>query len=87
MAIPVTGGACYIGSHTVQLLRERGREVVAFDSMKFGHRVAVGDVPLVISDVGDPKAVADTVERYGIDAVLHFAAYKSPGESMSKLQR
>jgi UDP-glucose-4-epimerase GalE len=83
----VTGGAGYIGSHTVRLLRERGREVVAFDSMEFGHRAAVGDVPLVTGDVGDPKAVAEAVERYGIDAVVHFAAYKSPGESMSKPQR
>ena len=64
-----------------------GPEVVAFDSMEFGHRAAVGDVPLVIGNVGDPKAVADAVERYGINAVVHFAAYKSPGESMFKPQR
>ncbi len=82
MAILVTGGAGYIGSHTVRLLRERGREVVAFDSMEFGHRAAIGDVPLVKGDVGDAKAVTDAVERYGIDAVVHFAAYKSPAESM-----
>jgi UDP-glucose 4-epimerase len=87
MAMLVTGGAGYIGSHTVRLLRERGREVAAFDSMEFGHRAAVGDVPLVIGDVGDPRAVADAVERYGINAVVHFAAYNSPGESMSKPQR
>ena len=87
MTILVTGGAGYIGSHTVRLLRERGREVVVFDSMEFGHRAAVGDVPLVKGDVGDPKAVAEAVERYGIDAVVHFAAYKSPGESMSKPHR
>ena len=55
--------------------------------MEFGHRAAVGDVPLVEGDVGDPKAVAEAVERYGIDAVIHFAAYKSPGESMLEPQR
>jgi UDP-glucose-4-epimerase GalE len=55
---------------------------VAFDSLEFGNRAAVGDVPLVKGDVGDPKAVAGAVERYGIDAVVHFAAYKSPAESM-----
>ena len=87
MAILVTGGAGYIGSHTVRLLRERGREVVAFDSLEFGHRSAVGDVVLVEGDVGDPKAVTETVERYGIDAVIHFAAYKSPAESMLEPQR
>ena len=47
MAVLVTGGAGYIGSHTVRLLREQGRDVVAFDSLEFGHAAAVGDVPLV----------------------------------------
>ena len=46
-----------------------------------------GDVPLVVGDVGDPVAVGDVVERYGVDAVVHFAAYKSPAESMAKPQR
>jgi UDP-glucose 4-epimerase len=87
MSILVTGGAGYIGSHTVRLLCERGREVVAFDSMEFGHRAAVGDVPLVEGDVGEPEAVAEAVERFDVDAVIHFAAYKSPGESTSKPQR
>jgi UDP-glucose-4-epimerase GalE len=86
MAVLVTGGAGYIGSHTVRLLREQGRDVVAFDSLEFGHAAAVGDVPLVRGDVGDPGIVTETVDRYGIDAVVHFAAYKSVGESMSKPQ-
>jgi UDP-glucose-4-epimerase GalE len=87
VAVLVTGGAGYVGSQTVRLLRERGREVVVLDSMEFGHRAAVGDVPLVKGDVGDPKVVTETVEQYGIDSVVHFAAYKSPGESMYKPQR
>ena len=87
MAVLVTGGAGYIGSHTVRLLRERGWEVVALDSMEFGHAASVGDVPLVVGDVGDPAVVAETVQRFGIDAVVHFAAYKSPAESMSLPQR
>lgn len=87
MAILVTGGAGYIGSHTVRLLRERGRDVVAFDSMEFGHRSAVRDVVLVEGDVGDPEAVTKAVEQYGIDSVIHFAAYKSPAESMLEPQR
>ncbi len=87
MTILVTGGAGYIGSHTARLLRERGRDVVAFDSMEFGHPTAVRDVPLIRGDVGDPEAVAKTVAQYDVDAVVHFAAYKSPAESMSKPQR
>jgi UDP-glucose-4-epimerase GalE len=87
MTVLVTGGAGYIGSHTVRHLREQGRDVVAFDSMEFGHAEALGDVPLVVGDVGDREAVADTVKRFDIDAVVHFAAYKSPAESMAKPQR
>ncbi len=86
MAVLVTGGAGYIGSHTVRLLHERGHNVVAFDSMEFGHAAAVGEIPLVRGDVGDSKAVEEAIERYAIDSVVHFAAYKSPGESMSKPQ-
>jgi UDP-glucose-4-epimerase GalE len=84
MTVLVTGGAGYIGSHTVRLLREEGRDVVAFDSMESGHAPAVGSVPLVVGDVGDPEAVRDVVKRFDVDAVVHFAAYKSPTESMTK---
>ncbi len=87
MTVLVTGGAGYIGSHTVRLLKERGREVVAFDSMEFGNAAAVRDVPLVVGNVGDQDAVNDVVKRYGVDAVVHFAAYKSPAESMAAPER
>ena len=87
MTVLVTGGAGYIGSHTVRLLKERGRDVVALDSMEFGHAAAVGDVPLVRADVGDRRAVLDAIDRFGVDAVIHFAAYKSPAESMAQPQR
>ena len=83
----VTGGAGYIGSITARLLRERGRDVVAFDSLEFGHAASLGDVPLVVGDVGDDAAVRRAVEQYGVDSVVHFAAYKSPAESMVAPQR
>jgi UDP-glucose-4-epimerase GalE len=82
MTILVTGGAGYIGSHTVRSLRSRGREVVVLDSMELGHREAIGDTPLVEGDVADKALVAKTVAAYGVDAVVHFAAYKAAGESM-----
>ena len=87
MTILVTGGAGYIGSHTVRLLRERGREVVALDSMEFGHRAAVGDVALVEADIADVGAVRRAVDQFGVDVVVHFGAYKSPGESMLRPDR
>jgi UDP-glucose-4-epimerase GalE len=82
MATLVTGGAGYIGSHTVRLLQERGREVVVLDNMEFGHRAAIGDTPLVEADIADHDVVRSVVDHYHVDSVLHFAAYKAAGESM-----
>jgi UDP-glucose-4-epimerase GalE len=84
MSILVTGGAGYIGSHTVKLLRERGRDVVVVDTMEFGHAAALGDTPLVRADIADRQAVAEVVRDYDVDAVMHFAAYKAAGESMER---
>jgi UDP-glucose 4-epimerase len=84
MTILVTGGAGYIGSHTVAHLVERGRAVVVVDTLEFGHRRAVGDVPLVVADITDREAVARVVADHGVDSVIHFAAYKAAGESMTE---
>ena len=84
MTILVTGGAGYIGSHTVRLLRERGRDVVVLDTMEFGHRVAIGDTPLISGDVADRETVWRVIHDYGVDAVIHFAGYKAAGESMEQ---
>src|SRR5262245_7598559 len=83
----VTGGAGYIGAHTVRLLRHAGRHVVVLDSLEFGHREMVGDTPLVVGDIHDRELVAETVERHGLQSVIHFAAYKAAGESMEQPAR
>ena len=82
MAVLVTGGAGYIGSHTVRQLAARGTPVVVLDSMEFGNAEAIGDVPLVVGDISDRDLVATTMAEYGADAIVHFAAYKNVGESM-----
>ena len=87
MTVLVTGGAGYIGSHTVRLLRERGREVVVLDSLELGHRAAVLDAPLVVGRVDDEPLVEKVVDEFGVDAVIHFAAYKSAGESMHEPEK
>ena len=82
MTVLVTGGAGYIGSHTVRMLRERGREVVVLDTLELGHRAALLDAELVVGDIRDRELVIDLCRSRGVDAVVHFAAYKNVGESM-----
>lgn len=78
----VTGGAGYIGSHTVRSLREAGRDVVVLDSLELGRREAVIDAPLVVGNINDNDLVTTTCNEYGVTQLVHFAAYKAVGESM-----
>lgn len=87
MTVLVTGGAGYIGSHTARLLRERGSDVVILDSLEFGHEAAVLGAPLVVGDVADQALVERVCREHGVDACIHFAAYKAAGESMEHPER
>jgi len=78
----VTGGAGYIGSHTVRALRSAGREVVVLDTLELGNADAVLDAPLVVGDIADEALVGSTCREHSVDTVVHFAAYKNVGESM-----
>jgi UDP-glucose 4-epimerase len=80
--ILVTGGAGYIGSHTVRALRERGDRVVVLDTLELGNADAVIDAPLVVGDIADEALVTATCREHDIDTIVHFAAYKNVGESM-----
>jgi UDP-glucose 4-epimerase len=71
--ILVTGGAGYIGNHTVRALRNSGIEAVIFDDFSTGHRDFVGDTPLVEGDICNPKDLELAFEKYPIEGVLHFA--------------
>lgn len=84
MNILVTGGAGYIGSHTVRALAAaEGLTPVVFDNLSTGHAESVPEgVTLVKGDIHDIDFVAKTLERYKIDGVIHFAAYSLVGESM-----
>jgi len=84
MRVLVTGGAGYIGSHTVAPLRARGDFVVVLDSLEFGHREAIGDAPLVVGRTQDQALVGQVIGDHQLDSIIHFAAYKAAGESMSK---
>jgi UDP-glucose-4-epimerase GalE len=82
--ILVTGGAGYIGSHTVRLLASAGHTVVVLDNLVFGHRGAIIDdsVELVEGRVGDRALLESLFAARGFDAVIHFAAYAYVGESV-----
>ena len=87
MTILVTGGAGYIGSHTVRMLRTGGRNVVVLDSMEFGHRAAIGDAELVVGNIRDRALVTQVCRSHAVTQVVHFAAYKSVSESMEQPDR
>jgi UDP-glucose 4-epimerase len=85
MKILVAGGAGYIGSHCVRLLRLSGHEPVVVDNLVFGHRAAVAqDVPMHCVDLGDKAAMVRILRDHEIEAVMHFAAFAYVGESVQK---
>jgi len=81
--ILVTGGAGYIGSHVVQQLRARGRNVVILDNLSTGFRQAAQDTQLVIGDTGDKELVNNLLKQHDIGAILHFAAHTIVPESVA----
>lgn len=84
-SVLITGGAGYIGSHTVRVLREKGAKVAVLDSLVTGHREAVpAEVPFYQGDISDAGLVKGIVEAQGVEAVIHFAARSLVGESILK---
>lgn len=84
--ILVTGGAGYIGSHTVRQLVKEGFGIVVLDNLVYGHREAIVDpgVELVVGDLGDRNTVEVLFSAHRISAVIHFAAYAYVGESVEE---
>jgi len=81
----VTGGAGYIGSHTLRGLQRAGHSAVIFDDLRAGRKELVKNAPLVRGDVRDREAVASVFAEHGpFDGVLHFAALLSVPESVEK---
>lgn len=82
MRVLVTGGAGYIGSHTVRALAARGHEPVVFDNLSRGHRAAVMDASFFQGDLLSPDDIVRALSSGRYEAVLHFAALAYVGESV-----
>ena len=84
MSVLVTGGAGYIGSHTVKVLRKAGAEVVIYDDLSAGHRRAAkaAGAPLEQGAIGDTARLREVMRAHGVDAVMHFAAWLSVADSV-----
>ncbi len=82
MAVLVTGGAGYIGSHAVAALLEKGEQVVIIDNLYQGHRKAVLGGKLYEGDLRDAELLSKVFQENEIDGVIHFAANSLVGESM-----
>lgn len=92
MAILVTGGAGYIGSHTVVELMSAGKDVVVVDDFSNSHPDVIDRVTQIVgkrpklyqANILDKAALRDIFQKEKIDAVIHFAAFKAVGESVEK---
>jgi len=92
MYILVTGGAGYIGCHTVRALQQEGFKVVVLDNLVHGHKEIIEnvlEVPLVVGDIGDAELVTkilsgkhESTKGELVSAVVHFAAFAYVGESV-----
>lgn len=92
MAILVTGGAGYIGSHTVVELLNLGKEVIIVDNLSNSSKLVLDRIEAITGirpvfyelDVCDKQALRKVFEQESIDAAIHFAGYKAVGESVQK---
>jgi UDP-glucose 4-epimerase len=85
--ILVTGGAGYIGSHMVKMLRGQGRQVLVLDDLSTGFEEALRDAPLVRGSIGDAALLAQIFSSNTIQAVMNFASLIAVGESVAKPDR
>ena len=94
MAILITGGAGYIGSHTVLQMLEAGHEIIVMDNLSNSsqeslarvQKIADKSIQFVQTDIRDKQAIRAVFQANTITAVIHFAGLKAVGESTEKPQ-
>lgn len=86
--ILVTGGAGYIGSHTVRQLLKKGFKVVVLDNLSLGHKESVDQGAVIEkNDLKNKDAVYRTLQKHQPDAIIDFAAYAMVSESQEDPQK
>ena len=82
-SVLVTGGAGYIGSHAVKALHAAGHRVIVYDNLSAGHREAARFAEAFIEgDIHDTARLREAFQDHDVDAVMHFAAWLSVGDSV-----
>lgn len=84
MTIMITGGAGYIGSHTVRYFVEQNEDVVVVDNLQNGHKQSVNIEHFYQIDLRDKNALNNVFKNHNIESVIHFAANSLVEESMEK---
>ena len=86
MAILITGGAGYIGSHATKYFLDKGEDVIVCDNLQTGHKASLDTsrVPIFKVDLRDKKKLDTVFKENDIEGVIHFAANSLVGESMEK---
>jgi UDP-glucose 4-epimerase len=84
MAVLITGGAGYIGSHTVKYFLDQNEKIIVADNLQSGNRRAVDIEIFYQVDLRDKETLDEIFKTHNIEAVIHFAANSLVGESMEK---
>ncbi|MFA7361353.1 MAG: UDP-glucose 4-epimerase GalE [Candidatus Kapaibacterium sp.] len=85
--ILVTGGAGYIGSHTVKMLIEKGKDILVLDNLSRGFKEAINSkAEFENADLLDYYSLENVIKKYNIESVIHFAAFAYVGESVENPQ-
>ena len=84
MTVLITGGAGYIGSHTVKYFLDQAKEVVVVDNLQNGHIESIKGVKFYKADLRDKEEMDKIFKNHKIEGVIHFAANSLVGESMEK---
>ena len=92
MSILITGGAGYIGSHTLIELHKAGYDFIVYDNLSNSSKESLNRVSKIINqdikfeegDIRDKNSLEQVFKKYKIDSVIHFAGLKAVGESVEK---